>query len=93
MNNRSAENETRPGNDIEDPTLFLAAQGGDMAAVNADFAAWPGIELNTLKTRLLRGKEQLKQLLMEPNTASAVSNPAMPRQSTAPGPALSKSRR
>jgi hypothetical protein len=137
MNNRSAENARRVGNDIEDPTFVLAAQGRDMAAViktrarkptvfrdpdqlernnsswprdgivahldieaamarltpvhrdalvgwfyaaitYADFAAWPGTELSTGKTRLLRGKEQLKPLLLEPNTASAVSNPAMP---------------
>jgi RNA polymerase sigma-70 factor (ECF subfamily) len=65
---------------------------GDMSY--KDIAQWLEIELNTVRTRLLRGKEQLKQLLLQQRgEASEVSDSHAPRPATAPGPALDESRR
>ena len=57
---------------------------GDMSY--NEIAEHLGIKLNTVRTRLLRGKEQLKQLILEPDAASAVSNPPAARPRTLPGP-------
>jgi RNA polymerase sigma-70 factor (ECF subfamily) len=44
-----------------------------------DIAEELGIEINTVRSRLRRGKAQLKELLGEPDGASAASNRQMPR--------------